>query len=85
MADKENLREWLISALKANNGKASIVDVCKFIWNNYKIELEESEDLFFTWQYDIRWAATQLRKERIMCAADQSPQGVWELVASQTL
>ena len=79
MARKENLREWLIEALEENNGRASIVDVCRYIWNHYENELRISGDLFFTWQYDVRWPATQLRKEGIMRAAHLSPKGIWEL------
>lgn len=80
MARREDLRKWLSEALEANNGSASIVEVCKYVWENYENELRRSGDLFFTWQYDIRWAAHRLRKEGIMRAADLSPKGVWELV-----
>ena len=80
MAYREELRDWLIEALKANKGSASIVEVCKYVWDNYENQLRRSGDLFFTWQYDIRWAATQLRKEGIMRAVSSSPKGIWELV-----
>lgn len=63
---KKDLKIWVQKALEANNGKAKLVTVCKFIWANYKSELENSGDLFYTWQYDVRWAALQLRKEGIM-------------------
>jgi hypothetical protein len=39
MATKEDLSGWLIEALRANNGSASIVEVCKYVWNNYENEL----------------------------------------------
>ena len=80
MAKKENLREWLIEALEANKGSASIVDVCKYIWVHYEKELRMSGDLFFTWQYDVRWAAAQLRYGGIMREARLSPKGIWEQV-----
>ena len=80
MAYREELRDWLIEALKANKGSASIVEVCKYVWDNYENQLRRSGDLFFTWQYDIRWAATQLRKEGIMRAVSSSSKGIWELV-----
>jgi hypothetical protein len=80
MARREDLRKWLSEALEANNGSASIVEVCKYVWENYENELRRSGGLFFTWQYDIRWAANRLRKEGIMRAADSSPKGIWELV-----
>jgi len=79
-AKREILKEWLIEALKANRGHASIVDVCKYIWDHYERELGMYGELFYTWQYDVRWAATQLRKEGIMRVAELSPLGIWELV-----
>jgi hypothetical protein len=45
MATKEDLSGWLIEALRANNGSASIVEVCKYVWNNYENELRRSDDL----------------------------------------
>lgn len=80
MASKEDLQDWLIQSLKAHNGSASIVEVCEYIWANYENDLRRSGDLFFTWQYDIRWAAVRLRKEGVMRAAGLSPRGSWELV-----
>ena len=79
LARREDLRNWLIEALKANNGRASIVELCRYVWEKYENELRRSGDLFFTWQFDIRWAATHLRKEGIMRAAELSPRGIWEL------
>lgn len=80
MANREDLRNWLIESLKANRGSASIVEVCEYVWDNYKNELKKSGNLFFTWQYDIRWAATQLRKKGIIRGVNLSPKGIWELV-----
>ena len=80
MAHRKDLRKWLTEALEANNGSASIVEICKYVWEKYENELRRSGNLFYTWQYDIRWAANQLRKEGIMRTADLSPKGIWELV-----
>ena len=80
MAHRENLTKWLVEALEANTGSASITNVCKYIWKHYEDEIRKSGDLFFTWQYDIRWAATNLRKEGIIRAVNLSPKGIWELV-----
>jgi hypothetical protein len=79
MARRKDLRKWIIAALKAYNGKASLVQVCKYVWERYENELKRSGDLFFTWQYDIRWVAKQLRDEGILAAAESSPRGIWEL------
>ena len=79
MARRKDLRNWLIEALKTHNGRASLVQVCKYVWEKYENELRRSGDLFFTWQYDIRWAATYLRKEGIMLPTGLSQRGIWEL------
>ena len=53
MATKYDLRDWLVDALKAHDGSATIVEVCRHIWKNHKDELLASGDLFYTWQYDV--------------------------------
>ena len=80
MAKKEDLIDWLVEALKTHNGKATIIQVCEFVWDKYENELRSSGSLFYTWQYDIRWAATHLRKNNIMRSAKVSPTGLWELI-----
>jgi hypothetical protein len=60
-------------------GSATPAEACEHIWNTYEQELRESGKLFFTWQYDVRWAALVLRKNRIIKPAEDSPRGVWEL------
>lgn len=73
------LIDWLLEALKSLGGKGSIVEICKFVWENHKDELEASGDLFYTWQYDIRWTAWQLREQGKMKQDNLSPKGIWEL------
>ena len=80
MTGKDDLRRWLIEALRVQGGRATIVDVCRHVWKEHKDEPESSGDLFFTWQYDIRWIATQLRKKGVMRAVASSESGIWELV-----
>lgn len=81
MPTRKDLRDWLIETLKIKKGSASIPEVCKYICmhENHENELRRSGNLFFTWQYDIRWAAKQLRDERIMRPHELSPRGIWEL------
>jgi hypothetical protein len=79
MADKTQLIEWLAQALRSHGGRASIVNACKHVWQHHEADLRRSGDLFFTWQYDIRWAAHALRKQGRMKADAVSPKGVWEL------
>jgi len=79
MATKEDLQEWVAEALRGLGGSARLIDVAKFIWAAHESELRHSGNLFFTWQYDMRWAANQLRRRHVMKDANISPAGVWEL------
>ena len=79
MATLEELTQWLIECLKANGGKATIIEVCKCIWESHREDLAAAGDLFYTWQYDVRWAATRLRQAGTIRNAESSPKGVWEL------
>ncbi len=79
MLSKADLSEFLIEALRANGGSATIATICKYVWQRHKSALKNSEDLFYTWQYDIRWAATNLRKAGVMKSVKSSKPGKWEL------
>jgi hypothetical protein len=79
MLSRADLEGFVVQALKAHQGHASIVEICRFVWENHEAQLRQSGDFFYTWQYDIRWAATRLRKRRLLKPADSSPAGVWEL------
>ena len=76
---KKDLPEELHKILKALGGRGSIIDICKAFWDLNKNDVESSGDLFYTWQYDIRWAATNLRQSLKMKSAKASPRGIWEL------
>lgn len=69
MANREDLKDWVVVALKANGGSASVVDVAKHIWSKHEADLRGSGDLFYRWQYEMRWAAYVLRKEKILAPA----------------
>lgn len=79
MLYKSDLQKLVVEALKENNGSASIVLVAKYIWENYQKELECSGDLFYTWQYDIRWAKEELVKNDTIKETKLSKRGIWEL------
>jgi hypothetical protein len=79
MLRRSDLKQLVLDALSAGDGRASIVDVAKHIWLASEADLRASGDLFYTWQYDMRWAATRLREEGKLVIADRSPRGVWEL------
>ena len=80
MANRHDLQDWIIQALQSLEGAGAIADVCRYVWDHHENDLRNSDDLFFTWQYDIRWAATRLRESGRLKEADQSPKGIWELV-----
>lgn len=77
---RQDLPEKLEKVLISIGGKGTIVEICKTFWSEYETELRRSGDLFYTWQYDIRWAATELRKNKKMKPSELSEKGVWELV-----
>lgn len=61
MLSRNVLEDWVLEALDASRGRGSPASVCKYIWLHHRAELESGGDLFYTWQYDIRWAAQRLR------------------------
>lgn len=77
MSDRYILNKWVVDALNSYGGSASIVQVAKYIWITHEVDLRNSGDLFYTWQYDMRWSATYLRRKGIVSEADNS--GVWRL------
>jgi len=80
VATKPDLTDWVCEALRHYGGRVKLVDVAKYIWQRYQTTLEASGDFLFTWQYDMRWAANELRRRGVMRVTDVSPRGIWELV-----
>ncbi len=79
MANRDDLQDWVANALVELGGSGSIVEVAKVLWRDYESALKSSGDMFYTWQYDMRWAATKLREKQIILPAESSPRGVWKL------
>jgi hypothetical protein len=82
MATKYDLETWLVEALEALGGTASIPRICEQVWRKHEYDLHASGDLFFTWQYDIRWAAQRLRDQHVLVPNAQAPRGLWKLAGS---
>ncbi|WP_275368406.1 hypothetical protein, partial [Xenorhabdus bovienii] len=61
------------------NGSAWPREVSKYVWDNYESELKDSGDILYTWQYDIRWAAQQLRYDGILKPVNGRRDLPWEL------
>lgn len=79
MATKDDLRGWVVEALEALGGAGTVTDVAKEIWSRHEADLRDSGDLFYTWQYDMRWAAQSLRDRGIARPARGTRRGTWEL------
>lgn len=79
MATKEDLRGWVIEALASLGGSGSPTDVCREVWRRHEGDLRVSGDLFFTWQYDIRWAAQLLRNSGALAKAPKGSNLPWTL------
>lgn len=63
MAGNSMLKAWVIEALKANGGKASVLEVSQHIWMHHEPDLRAAGDLLYTSQYAMRWAAQALQLE----------------------
>ena len=61
MATRDTLVDWVYNAVEENGGRTSLVSVAKHIWDHHERELRNSGDLFYTWQYEMRWAGQRLR------------------------
>lgn len=68
---REILVLWVEDALVSLGGKAGVIDVAKEVWRQHRTDLTEDKDLFYTWQYDMRWAALKLRKTGVLEPADK--------------
>lgn len=79
MAERSSLKEWVLLALRELGGEGKIVDVCKLVWRDHADELESSGDLFYTWQYDIRWAAQYLRDNGYLVPVARRRDAPWVL------
>ena len=79
MATKHDLVDWLHEALQVLGGAGTIPNLCRQVWENHESDLKASGDLFYTWQYDIRWAAYQLRQSGTMKSDKKSRKGIREL------
>ena len=84
MATKQSLKTWIVEALEEAGGTSHHVRIAEHIWCHHKDELEQSGDLFYTWQYDLRWAGQNLRKEGVLAKIDGQGDGTWSLSRRKT-
>ena len=80
MATKTDLMTWVIEALEGLGGSGTVVEVSRVVWREHELDLRQSGDLYYTWQYDIRWAAQKLRNNGVLKPILARRAGVpWEL------
>lgn len=79
MAAGDYLRRWVLEALEHLGGRGTIVEVCRQIWHSHETDLRALGDPFYTWQYDVRWAAFTLRDSGETKITKQGTHSVWEL------
>ena len=79
MAHRSDLPDWIVEALQSLGGAGTIVEISRAIWDRHEDDLQESGDIFYTWQYDLRWAGLKLRKVNILLPASDEERGVWRL------
>lgn len=77
-ASRDSLRRWVLEALLELRS-AHVPKVAKHIWDNHKTELEDSGDLFYTWQYAMRWEAQKLQHEGKILKRGKT--GIWDFTA----
>jgi hypothetical protein len=75
---KKDFSEIIHEILKENRDSMNVLQISKEIWKKHSVRLYES-DIFYTWQYDFRWAGTELRKKGIMKPSSECSKGFWEL------
>lgn len=74
------MKLWVIEALKCLGGSGWPKNVSKYIWDKYEQELKASGSMLYIWQYDLRWAAQQLRNEKKLKPVHKRRDLPWELV-----
>ena len=77
MSGRDVLKDWVLEALQSLDGKAKVIQITRKIWEQHKGDLDEADKLFYTWQYDMRWAAKVLRDEGKLMPAKDIPRGTW--------
>jgi hypothetical protein len=82
MSDEQRvLGGWLLDALEELGGRGTIVEVCRIVWRDHEPDLRDAGNLFYRWQYVIRWSALNLRKKGKLKPVERASGNVWELTS----
>ncbi len=76
---REDLEDIVFQAVASYGGSATLIEVARYVWNKHEADLRKSGNLFFTWQYDVRWAAQQLRNAGKFKDSKTVVRGRWEI------
>ncbi|CNG52390.1 hypothetical protein OU748_004144 [Yersinia enterocolitica] len=79
MVTRDSMKVWIVECLNSRGGAGWPKDVAKYVWEKYESELKASGDILYTWQYDLRWAAQQLRNADILKPVNNRRDLPWEL------
>ena len=77
MATRDDLKRWVFEAL-TDLGPSKVPEIAKHIWINHEAELRKSGDLFYTWQYAMRWEGQKLQMEGKL--TKKAGAGRWALI-----
>lgn len=54
MVGRDVFMVYVIEALRTLGNTGTVLEVTKRVWETHERDLQESGDLFYTWQYDVR-------------------------------
>ena len=77
-SDRDLLKGWVLEALEAEGGSAKVPIIAKQIWDNHEADLRVRGDMFYTWQYQMRWAG-QVLQQAGKLVKDDPKRGYWSL------
>ncbi|MET0249309.1 MAG: hypothetical protein ABW164_06230 [Sphingobium sp.] len=77
MGFREKMQLWVIEALQAMDNEGPINNVAKHIWLNHELDLQQAGEHFFSWQYDMRWAAQKLIDKNKLGLRKNGAKSIW--------
>ncbi|MBD8606828.1 hypothetical protein IFT73_08170 [Aeromicrobium sp. CFBP 8757] len=63
---------WIVEALTASGGSATPLQVSRHVWAHRRAELEESGDLLYVWQLELREAAARMVASGLLSTVDDA-------------
>jgi len=76
---RNDLIDWVYEALARAGGELSPLGVAKSIWANHESDLKASGDMFYKWQYEVRWAGQMLQKSGRAKKTRKGNSSIWSL------